>query len=94
MARVASHLRKLSGPLVVCGDFNIIHESIAMRPLDFLTDLTHEHGIKNTLTGLKFNGSVACDHILVNDQVSVKDFQVLDAVVSDHKALMPEIDIA
>jgi endonuclease/exonuclease/phosphatase family metal-dependent hydrolase len=61
-----------------------------MRELDFLHDLTHEKGIKNTLSGLKFNGEVACDHILVNDLVKVKRFEVLGDLVSDHKALVLE----
>ena len=88
MKKVAGLVRELKGPIVMCGDLNIIHDSPAMRELDFLRDLTAEDGIKNTLSGLKFVGEVACDHILINDAVEVASFKVLDDLVSDHKALL------
>ena len=93
MRKVAEIVKKLDGPVAMCGDFNIIHEAPAMRELDFLTDLTYKYGIDNTLSGLKFNGKVACDHILVNDGVIVEGFRVLDDKVSDHKALVVEAAI-
>ena len=83
MRKVANTVKGLKGSVVMCGDLNIVHKSPAMRELDFLHDLTHEHNIDNTLSGLKFNGKVACDHILVSDDVAVKDFRVLDDIVSD-----------
>ena len=93
MKRVAGIVCGLNGPVVMCGDLNIVHEAPAMRELDFLRDLTHEYHIDNTLSGLKFNGKVACDHILVNEDVEVQDFRVLNNIVSDHKPLLVEIDI-
>ena len=93
MRKVAEVVKRLEGPVVMCGDLNIIHEAPAMRELDFLRDLTHEYGVDNTLSGLKFNGKVACDHILVNDKIRVEDFEVLEDIVSDHKALVTEIAI-
>lgn len=91
--KVAAALQKVNGPLAVCGDFNIIHDSPAMRPLDFLRDLTDENHIPTTLSGLKFDGAVPCDHILVNDQVLVNDFAVLPDLVSDHCALTADIEL-
>lgn len=81
----------LEGPVVMCGDLNIIHESPPMRPLDFLCDLTHENKIKNTLSGLKFDGDVACDHILINSSVEVDQFKVYPDLISDHLALMADV---
>lgn len=91
--KVGEIVGNLGGPVVLCGDLNIVHESPAMRPLDFLRDLTYEYQIDNTLSGLKFNGKVACDHIMVNDQVEVKDFQVLPDLVSDHLAVTADLAI-
>lgn len=71
-------------PLVMCGDLNVEHSAPAMRELDFLKDLTYENNVKNTLSGLKFNGEVACDHILVNDKIEVERFVVHPDLVSDH----------
>ena len=81
------------GPLVMCGDLNIIHESPAFRSLGFLRDLTFENKVETTLSGMKFDGKVPCDHILVNEAIEVKDFQVLPEIVSDHLALMAEVEV-
>ena len=90
--KLADFVKNSDSPLVFCSDFNIIYESPAMRELDFLHDLTHEYNIENTLAGLKFDGKVACDHILVSDDVTVKSFAVNDRIVSDHNALIAEIE--
>lgn len=92
MQEVAKKVREIKGPVIMCGDLNIIHEAPAMREIDFLRDLTEENNIKNTLSGLKFNGEVACDHILVNDLIKVKHFEVLQDLISDHKALVLETE--
>ncbi len=92
MKNVVSMIKETSGPLVMCGDLNIIHDAPAMRELDFLHDLTEENSIDNTLSGLKFGGKVACDHILINDLVNVHGFEVVDRIVSDHKGLIAELD--
>lgn len=91
MKKVAQLIKTTSGPLIMCGDFNVTHASPAMRELDFLTDLTHQYNISSTLVGLKFNGQVACDHILVNQSIDVTNFSVSDQIISDHKPLIAEI---
>ena len=93
MGKVANIVKGLSDPLVMCGDLNVTSASPAMRKLDFLHDLTEENGIKNTLSGLKFTGEVACDHILVDDKVVVRGFEVLDNLISDHKGLVVDLEI-
>lgn len=90
---VARLVRTIDGPVVMCGDLNIVHESPAMRPLDFLRDLTHENSIQTTLSGLKFDGNVPCDHILVNDEIDAKNFTVYPDLVSDHLALSVDVNI-
>lgn len=93
--KVGQIVRRLdNGPLVMCGDLNIIHDSPAMRPLDFLRDLTHDHNIKTTLSRLKYDGEVACDHILVNERVKVYDFKIHPDLVSDHLALSANLEVA
>lgn len=90
---VAKIVKQTTGPVVMCGDFNVVHESPAMRALDFLNDLTDENQVKTTLSGIKVNFDVPCDHIMVNDQVKVQGFTVIDEVVSDHLGLEAEINI-
>lgn len=93
MKKVAEMAKKSTGPLIMCGDLNVEYNSPAMRELDFLTDLTNTYHIDNTLVGLKFNGKVACDHILINDQVKIQNFIVEEKIISDHKALIAEIEL-
>lgn len=92
--KVGEVVKKLEGPVVMCGDLNVIHESPAMRPLDFLRDLTHENQIPTTLSGLKYDGLVPCDHIMINDQVKAENFTVYPDLVSDHLALSAEVKLA
>ena len=93
MRKAAVLAHEAKGPLVMCGDLNVIHASPAMRELDFLRDLTDGCGADNTLVGLKFGGEVACDHILVNEDVKVTNFEILDKIISDHKPLVAEIEL-
>ena len=88
----AGLIKECVGPFVMCGDLNIVHAAPAMRELDFLRDLTEEYGIDTTLSGLKIKHNVACDHILVNDEIKVVDFRVEDRIVSDHKGLIAELE--
>lgn len=81
-------------PFVLCGDLNIIHESPAMRPLDFLRDLTNENHIQTTLSGLKVACDVACDHIMISSGIKADNFIVHPELVSDHLALSADLEVA
>ncbi len=92
MKKAAEMVKQTTGPVVFCGDLNIVAESPAMRELDFLHDLTAENQVKTTLNGLRFVKDVACDHILVSNDVKYQNFKVWDELVSDHKVLSIEVD--
>ena len=92
MKKVAKIVRELDGPVIMCGDLNVVYESPAMRELDFLRDLTHEYKLKSTLVGLKFDGEVACDHILVSKDIKVKNFRREEKIISDHYGLVAEVE--
>lgn len=88
---IADHIRALdqTKPIIFAGDLNVVPESPAMRAFDgLLTDLVTKYEVKNTLSSIHKLGNVACDHILVNQAVTVKHLQELDVVVSDHKPLV------
>jgi endonuclease/exonuclease/phosphatase family metal-dependent hydrolase len=93
MRKVADMLRDETGPVLMCGDLNVNYESPAMRELDFLTDLTHETGTKQTLMNLKFVKDVACDHILISKDMEWSNFKVHKELISDHAAVSVEIEI-
>ena len=77
----------------MCGDLNVVSESPAMRELDFMQDLTAVNQLKTTLRNVRFVKDVACDHILITDELSCKSFNSIDAAISDHKALVAEVEI-
>ena len=93
MREVADMIRGEKEKVLMCGDLNVSSESPAMRELDFLTDLTKETGTKQTLMNLKFVGDVACDHILISDDIKWSDFTVRKEVISDHAAVSVNIEI-
>ena len=80
-------------PLVLCGDLNVIHDSPAMRALDFLQDLTDVNQVATTLSGLKFDGKVPCDHIMINERISSSNFAVHPDLASDHLAISAEVSV-
>lgn len=91
MEHVVAELRKVEGPLVMCGDLNVRPESPAMRCYDgFLRNLTAEHGIATTLNKLNVDIDVPCDYILVNDFIEVTSFRRGDEIISDHYPLVME----
>lgn len=93
MRSVADMARNEDLPVVICGDLNVIPEAKAMRELDFLRDLTAIHHIPTTLRNIRFKKNVPCDHILISNDLSYQDFTVIDAPVSDHRALTVQINL-
>ncbi len=94
MRRVADALREVEGPLVLCGDLNVLPESPAMRVFDgWLDDIVVRSGAKTTLARINVDRDVVCDHVLVNDRVVVKNFRVDDVIISDHYPLIAELEV-
>ncbi len=92
MRKVAEFIKNDYRPTIMCGDLNVISESPAMRELDFMQDLTAINEVKTTLRNIRFVKDVACDHILITNEINCKSFQLIDAAISDHKALVAEIE--
>ena len=94
MEFVYDKIISLPRPLIFAGDLNVTTESPAMRVFNgALDDLTATHHVSSTLTELNKAKDVACDHILVSPDISVKKFRVSDMLVSDHTALILEFDV-
>jgi endonuclease/exonuclease/phosphatase family metal-dependent hydrolase len=84
---IADYIEKLNGPVVLCGDFNLSPTSESLKPITkLLVDLTTVHNITTTRTELTHKTEV-CDYIFTSPDIVVTNFQVLDDIVSDHKAL-------
>lgn len=90
MRQIADYTRGQE-KMILCGDLNMKAEAPAMRNVDFLRDLTAIHNIKSTLMPARYTFDVPCDHILISDDINYQNFQALDTIASDHKALSVEV---
>jgi endonuclease/exonuclease/phosphatase family metal-dependent hydrolase len=93
MQLLSDYVRKLEGPVILTGDFNLEPTSKSLVPLnEILTNLSIEAGLPTTRTELTYKTEV-CDYIFVSEAVKIKEFRALDKVVSDHKALLLEFEL-
>jgi endonuclease/exonuclease/phosphatase family metal-dependent hydrolase len=87
---IADYAKKLERDVVLCGDFNLIPTSESMELINkVLVNHTKERGVVTTRTPLTYK-TEACDYIFTSPDIEVKNFQVLDDIASDHKALTIE----
>jgi endonuclease/exonuclease/phosphatase family metal-dependent hydrolase len=94
MEQIGEYLDSLEGPIILTGDFNLAPHSESLEQINRrLHNLSISYKLKTTRTSLTHKTEV-CDYIFVNDAVRVKDFHASDELVSDHKALILEFDLA
>lgn len=87
---IVDYLDKLKGPIVLCGDFNLKPECESLDLINAkLVNHAKERGVLTTRTPLTRKTEV-CDYIFTSPDIEVKDFQILDDIASDHKALFIE----
>ena len=87
---LVEYIAKLEGSIVLCGDFNLEPHSDSLQLVNkVLVNHVKERGIISTRTPLTHK-TEACDYIFTSPDIVVKDFQVLDDIASDHKALTVE----
>lgn len=82
-------------PLVVCGDFNVLPESMMFQALAELglSDLVTFRGHTDTRTSHYTKEGRYADYMLVTADVEVRSFEVVEQPeVSDHRALLLEIE--
>lgn len=86
---IIDFLKKLDHPFVLCGDFNLLPDTESLKMFeDFgLRNLISEYGIKSTRSSLYEKPNKFADYVFVHSQINVKEFRVMEDVVSDHLAL-------
>ncbi len=93
MQIIADYLDKLSGPIILTGDFNLAPHSKSLEIINKkLTNLSIKHGLETTRTTLTPKKEV-CDYIFVNKYIKELNFEASSRVVSDHMALVLDFDI-
>ena len=87
---IVEYLQKLSGPVVLCGDFNLAPDSESLEQINkVLVNQSKKSGVTTTRTPLTHKTEV-CDYIFTSPDIEVESFHILDDIVSDHKALTLE----
>lgn len=87
---IVDYIEKLEGQIVLCGDFNLKPESESLELInDKLVNHAKDRGVLTTRTPLTQKTEV-CDYIFTSKEIEVQDFQVLEDIASDHKALIIE----
>lgn len=93
MQQIANYVKQLRGPVIVTGDFNATPDSKTIAILNaVLRNLCAEHKLQNTYSELSHH-NVVCDYIFVSDDINVQSFEMADALISDHKALVLEFNV-
>mgnify|MGYP003514875296 CR=1 FL=1 len=87
---IADYIKTLNGLVVLTGDFNLAPDSESLEQINaVLVNHAKELGVLTTRTPLTHKTEV-CDYIFTSSDIAVTDFQVLDDIASDHKALVVE----
>lgn len=93
MKIIGDYIDKLSGPIIMCGDFNLFPKSESLEIINKrLSNLSVKYRLKTTRTPLTHKTEV-CDYIFVSKDIKVNDFYASEQIVSDHKALVLDFDI-
>jgi endonuclease/exonuclease/phosphatase family metal-dependent hydrolase len=95
--RIADFLAMFDCPKVLVGDFNLMPDTESIRIIEAagMKNLVKEHGVTCTRTELyrRFaTGPKFADYIFVSPDVRVREFKVLEDVVSDHSPLYLDFD--
>jgi endonuclease/exonuclease/phosphatase family metal-dependent hydrolase len=93
------HLRealdKISGEKIICGDFNLLPDGESIKILERdMRNLIREYGITSTRSSLYATSPVMyADYALTTPGIKVNDFKILSDEVSDHLALLLDVEI-
>jgi exonuclease III len=78
---------------LLCGDFNLAPDTKSLAMLEEgARNLIKEYGVTSTRSELYTKDIKFADYVLVSPAVEVKDFRVLQDVVSDHLPLLVEFN--
>ena len=82
-------------PIILCGDFNVLPDQEYLKPIyQRLQSAADVVGKRNVMTWASFAPQVTIDYIFVSKEFTVKDYEVVDVVLSDHRPLWAELELS
>ena len=92
--KILSIIDNFDTPSILIGDYNLRHDTNSFARLSKgRQDLIKESGVTSTRTSFyEKTEYLFADYALVDNGITVTSFQVLDDEVSDHKAMILEIE--
>lgn len=89
--KVKACMDGLPGRKILCGDFNLLPDTQSIAILEEgMRNLVKEYGVTDTRSSLYTKPLRFADYTLVSPDIEVKNFEVLQDVVSDHLPLLLE----
>lgn len=95
VAKLAELLDAEEYPCVLCGDFNERPHSEVLKPIyDRMKSAADVMGATDVLTWASFAPQVTIDYIFVSKEFKVLSYQVPERIVSDHRPVRAEAELA
>jgi len=96
--RIRSFMDSIESFKIVCGDFNLLPETESMCILEQnMQNLIKDYKVTTTRTSLYTNSEKSgkfADYILVSNDIKIFNFNVLPDEVSDHSALLVDVEVS
>lgn len=91
---IVEFLKTRDEPIVLCGDFNLLPTTESLKIIEKfgLRNLITEYGITSTRTSYYSKSNKFADYVFVSPNILINNFEVLPEEVSDHAAILLEIE--
>jgi exonuclease III len=85
---IKSFLRDIKGKKIICGDFNLLPDTMSIKLLEEdLINLIKVYDVETTRSSFYTRDAKFADYVFVSSEVEIVDFNVLEDEVSDHLPL-------
>lgn len=92
--KIKTFIDSINTPKILCGDFNLKPNTESIKIIkNSMQDLISEYAITSTRSSLYLKEDKFADYIFSSNDVIVKEFKVLQDVVSDHLPLLLEFNL-
>ena len=92
--KIKTFVDSINTPIILCGDFNLKPNTESIKIIkNSIQDLIADYGITSTRSSLYLKDEKFADYIFSSNDVIVKEFKILQEIVSDHLPLLLEFTL-